>query len=248
MKDNSNNISEELLETIERYLNDSLSSIELKDFERLLDIDEDFKAQVDDVKTMLFGIETQSLKEQLDDFHKEMPQTDVQKKIVSQKVRFLNYSKIAAAAAIIIAVGSIWFFSGSPNEKLYTKHFKPDPGLPTTMSSTDNFDFYDAMVNYKHADYDLAIEKWRVLSESQPENDTLNYFIGAAYLANKDADKAIPFLERATASEDDFAFLNDAYYYLGLAYLKEGNIELAKEQLNLSNTDSAKEILSKLTD
>ena len=247
MKDNSN-ISEELLETIERYLNGTLSSHELKDFERLLDIDEDFKAQVEGVKTMLLGIEAQSLKEQLDDFHKEIPITEVQKKLKSQKVRFLNYSKIAAAAAIIIAIGSIWFFSSAPNQKLYAKHFKPDPGLPTTMSSTNNFDFYDAMVNYKHGDYDLAIEKWRLLNENQPDNDTLNYFIGAAYLANKNEAEAIPFLERATASEDDFVFLNDAYYYLGLAYLKKGNIELAKKQLDLSNTDSAKEILSELPD
>jgi len=244
LKEN-NDISQELLEIIERYINGSMTSQELKDFNQLLELDKDFKIKVEDIKTMLYGIETQALKEQLDTFHKDIPKTEV-KKSKYKKVRYLNLSKIAAAAAIIIAVGSIWFFSTPKNDKLYTNYFKPDPGLPTTMSSTDNFDFYDAMVNYKHGDYQIAIDKWKVLQERKPENDTLNYFLGVAHLANKSVSDAIPFLERSIEAEDSFVFLDDAYYYLGLAYLKEGNTELAKKNLSISNTKTSKEIISKL--
>ncbi|WP_203255832.1 tetratricopeptide repeat protein [Hyunsoonleella ulvae] len=244
MKKN-NNISEELLETIERYLNGTLSTLEREDFNRLLDLDEDFKAQVEDVRTMLFGIEAQSLKEQLNEFHEEIPQTKAEP-TPEQKVRFLRYSKIAAAAAIIIAVGSIWFFSGSPNETLYAKYFKPDPGLPTTMSSTNNFEFYDAMVSYKHGDYKIAIDKWNILNKQKPENDTLNYFLGVAHLAAKNAEEAIPYLERASEAKDGFEFLSDAYFYLGLAYIKEGNLELAKKNLGLSNSEISKTVLKEL--
>lgn len=247
MKD-SDNISEEVLETIERYLNGNLSSQELKDFNRLMNLDEDFRQQVEDVRTMLFGIEAQSLKEQLNEFHEELPKTKIVKRSPEERVRFLKYSRIAAAAALVIALGSIWFFSTPHNEKLYAKYFTPDPGLPTTMSTTNNFDFYDAMVNYKHGDYQDAIAKWKVLSEKKPENDTINYFLGVAYLANKNATEAIPFLENAAEAPDSFTFLNDTYYYLGLAYLKEGNIELAKKNLSLSENKNAKEIVLKLTD
>lgn len=243
----SNNISEELLETIEQYLSGDLKARELEDFERLMAIDEDFKAQVEDVRITFLGIEAQSLKEQLDDFHKDIPKPNAET-TTKQKVRFLNYSRIAAAAAIIIAVGSIWFFSGSPNEKLYSKYFVPDPGLPTTMGSTNEFEFYDGMVSYKYGDYDIAIEKWTFLSEKKADNDTLNYFLGVAHLANKNEINAIPYLERATDAEDNFIFLNDAYLYLGLAYIKTGNIELAKQNLSLSNTDKSKNILLKLND
>jgi tetratricopeptide (TPR) repeat protein len=243
---NNSDISQELLEIIENYINGTMNTRELNDFKQLLELDDEFKTKVEDIKTMLLGIENQSLKEQLDEFHKDLPKTKV-KKPKDKKVRYLYYSKFAAAAALIIAVGSIWFFSTPQNEKLYTKHFKPDPGLPTTMSSTDNFEFYDGMVSYKHGDYDIAIEKWKTLNETNPENDTLNYFLGVAFLANKNVPDAIPYLENAADAEDNFAFLNDAYYYLGLAYMKEGNIELAKKNLSLSETDTSKLIFSKLT-
>lgn len=246
MEDN-NNISQELLETIERYINGSMEQQELNDFNQLLELDDAFKAKVEDIKTMLLGIESQSLKEQLDDYHKEIPKTITQTPN-DNKVKLLNFNKIAVAAAIIIAVGSIWFFSTPRNEKLYAKYFKPDPGLPTTMSSTDNFDFYDAMVNYKHGDYKMAINKWQILLEKEPENDTLNYFLGVAHLADKDVIDAIPYLERTVKSKDSFALINDAHYYLGLAYLKKGNIGLAKKYFSLSKTDVARELISKLTD
>lgn len=238
-------ISKELLETIERYLNGKLSSQELRDFERLLDLDEEFRVQVDDVRTMLLGVEAQSLKEQLDEFHQEIP---ISKKTITpqQKTRFLRYSQFAAAAAILIAVGGFWFFSTSNNERLYSKYFEPDPGLPTTMSSTNNYDFYDGMVKYKYGNYDLAISKWKALIAQTPENDTLNYFLGVAKMVNKNTAEAIPFLEHAIEAPDDFVFLNEAYYYLGLAYLKEGNIELAKKNFSLSKIKEARELFTKL--
>ena len=245
MKDNSN-ISQELFEAIERYINGTMEPDELKDFNDYLKIDPEFVAQVEDMKAMLLGIETQSLKEQLNTFHEEITKEKTLK-VTSKKVHHLFFSKIAAAAAIIIAIGSIWFFSGSANQKIYTTYFKPDPGLATTMSSTDNFEFYEAMVYYKHKNYNLAIKKWQVLSNKKPDNDTLNYFLGVAYMANKNIEKAIPFLEKTIeTTNSNFSLLNDAYYYLGLAYLKEGNINLAKKYLSLSNTSNSKDIISEL--
>lgn len=245
MKDNSK-ISKELLEIIERYINGSMTSQELKDFNQLLELDNEFKVKVEDVKTMLTGIETQALKEKLNEFHKEIPKTIIEN-TPNTKVRFLSFSKMSIAAALIIAIGSIWFFSTPKNEKIYANFFKLDPGLPTTMSTTNNFAFYDAMVNYKHGDYTIAIDKWSVLQEKKPGNDTLNYFLGVAYLANKNVTDAIPFLERSIEAKDDFVFLDDAYLYLGLAYLNEGNMELAKKYLTTSETNTAKQIISELS-
>lgn len=206
----------------------------------------EFKTQVEDIKTLLLGIETQSLKEQLNEFHKEVQDTEVQKN-ESPKVRFLNFRKIAAAAVLVIAIGSFWFFNQNTNEKLFTKYFTPDPGLPTTMSRTSNYEFYDAMVNYKQGDYKTAINKWETLLKNKPQNDTLNYFLGVAHLSNKDENSAIKYLDIVTKNSNT-NFKNDAYYYLGLAYLKADNVELAKNNLNFSTIDNSKKILSNLND
>jgi hypothetical protein len=183
LKTNSN-ISQELLESVERYFNNTMPADERKTFEAQLQSDTDFKAQVADIKTLLLGIETQALKEQLDIFHNELPKTSTIIK-PEPKVHFLNLKKIAIAAILIVSLGAFWWFSGSTNSKLYANYFTPDPGLPTTMGTTDNYAFFDAMVNYKQGDYKTAISKWKKLELNEPKNDTINYFLGVAYLADK---------------------------------------------------------------
>ncbi|WP_298498704.1 hypothetical protein [uncultured Algibacter sp.] len=244
MKDN-NKISQELLEIIERYINGSMPPQELKDFNQLLELDNDFKTKVEDVKIMLSGIETQSLKEKHDELHQDNYKTS-EKKSSTNKIRFLYYRKIAIAAAIIFAIGSIWFFATSKNDKLFTKYFKPDPGITTTAKNPNNLEFYDAMENYKHGNFIQAINKWRIIQERKPNNDTLNYFIGVAYLSDNNIIDAIPFLERSIEADDSFIFLDEAYLYLGLAYLKEGNLELAKKHLSTSETSKARKLISEL--
>lgn len=243
MKDNSN-ITQELLETIERYYNDSMSKEERIEFESKLQQDATFKSQVEDIKALMAGIETQSLKEKLDEFHKEIPfQMEVERP--SSKVRFLHYRNIAAAVIIIFGLGSFWFFNGSSNERLYNSYFSPDPGLPTTMSNSENFVFFDAMVNYKQGDYQTAINKWEQLHQKEPKNDTLNYFLGVANLAESNTDEAIMFLNE-TASIQESVFHNDANYYLGLAYLKKSDKKNALKFLKLSSTENSKKLMEKL--
>ena len=241
------NITQEEFEHIEKYLNGNLEVSELKIFEDKLKTDANLRIKVEEIKTILTGIETQALKEQLNVFHEEINESTTNPKTDDTKVYSLNWKKLLVAAALVIAAGSIWFLNGNSNEQLYAEYFSPDPGLPTTMSSTDNYEFYDAMVNYKQGDYKTAISKWEMLHKSEPSNDTLNYFIGVAHLANKEEKIAISFLEDATKNSD-FALTNDAYYYLGLAYLKADKVNDAKESLKKSNLDNSKALLSELND
>src|SRR5690606_7495717 len=129
----------------------------------------------------------------------------------------------AAAAIIVIACASLWWFSGSSEERLYDHYFFPDPGLPTTMGSAENFEFFDAMVDYKLGHYEIAISKWKKLEAKAPENDTIHYFLGAAYLAQEDAATSIHHFEKTLQTENS-AFKKDAYYYLGMAHLKQKHI------------------------
>ncbi len=243
LKDNTN-ITPELLEAVERYYNGTMALQKRTLFKEQLHKDGDFKILVEDIRTTLLGIEGQALKERLEAFHEEISKHNP---VVAStpKVRFLSFSKIAIAAGIILVLGMLWFLSGSTNDRLFAKYFRPDPGLPTTMSSSDNFAFYDAMVNYKQGDYATAISKWEKLEQKAPENDTLNYFLGVAYLAQKNAEKAVPYLKK-TANNAESVFLQDAFYYMGLAYLKSDKLEEAKNAFQKSQSDKSQEILNRL--
>ena len=113
------------------------------------------------------------------------------------------------------------------------------------MSSSNNFPFYDAMVNYKQGEYAIAISKWEKIEQKSPDNDTINYFLGVAYLAHQNVEKAVPYLSK-TINNSNSVFLEDAYFYLGLAYLKSDKKEKAKQAFQKSKSEKSQEILKRL--
>ena len=113
------------------------------------------------------------------------------------------------------------------------------------MSTSTYYDFYDAMVNYKRGDYKTAISKWKKLEVNKSDNDTLTYFLGVAYLADKEVDLAIPYLTTASKSKES-VFYDDANYYLGLAYLKKENNAEAIHFLKRSSVDKSRKLLEEL--
>ncbi|MEM6515573.1 MAG: tetratricopeptide repeat protein [Bacteroidota bacterium] len=239
-----NNISQELLERVERYLNNELSKQELEEFESQMQTDANFRIKVEDINSLLLGIQNQSLKEELDKFHKDIPEG---------KVRPLNaqgysqWRKFAAAAVILLAVTGFWWFSTPTHERLYDDYFIADPGLPTVMGDNDaeTYDFYHGMVDYKQGNYDKAIAAWEALKTTQKQNDTLDYFLGVAHLAKGNTANAIDFLN-TVCEKEGFVLSEDCDYYLGLAYLKQGNIERAKTSLEKSDSEKAIALLSEL--
>ncbi|WP_273568025.1 tetratricopeptide repeat protein [Maribacter halichondriae] len=214
---------------------------------RLADND-DLSKSFEEFKALFETVEEAALCEKLEDFHSsviEQKEETPTKTLNISKFRF-NY-RIAASVTILLAIGGFWFFnSQNSNEKLFNEYYSPDPGLPTVMGANDNYAFYEAMVDYKQGNYDIAIAKWEKLLVSKPENDTLNYFLGSAYLAIEEPTRAVSFLEKAIQAKSS-SFRNEAHYYVGLIYLKSGKQQKAVEALNSSELQKAAELHQKLT-
>lgn len=243
---NNWNISEEEFEHIEKYHLGSLTAEETLRFEKEMDTSVEFAQKAKEVGHLIKGIETATLQGTLNTFHEsfETVQTVDREKNDKSNRAASRIPIYAIAAVLIVVFGLLWFFnSDTPSEKLFAKHFIPDPGLPTNMGEVDNFKFYDGMVSYKQDDYETALKKWNPLLNERPENDTLNYFIGVAYLANGDEEEAILQLKKLITSKPQ-SFKNEASYYLGLAYLKVENLEEAKKYLIFSDTERAQQVLS----
>lgn len=245
-----NNISQEQLERIERYLAHSLSPEEHQKFESEIQNDPNLKQQVEEVQNLILGIESASLKQELDAFHEDMvPVRSLDHSGEQNTLKLKRFRKIiryVAAAVVVMGFAGYLLINSNPtSEKLFAKHFVPDPGLPTTMSTSDDFEFYDAMVNYKRQEYELAIDKWEALYQANRKSDTLSYFLGVAHLANGNEKDAIDYLESLSGVAQN-SFEIETNYYLGLAHLKAGNVEEAKKYLTFSETERAYKVLSDL--
>ncbi len=130
-------------------------------------------------------------------------------------------------------------------EKLFSAYYKPDPGLISAMSTTDNYTFDRAMIDYKTGSYDSAIKAWETLLAAKPDNDTLNYFIGSAWLAKEDGEQAIPYFKKVIVLPGSY-FKHDAYWYTGLALLKQKKVKEAVSFIRQSAHEQKDALLLKL--
>jgi cytochrome c-type biogenesis protein CcmH/NrfG len=235
------NISEETFDRIDRFLNDELSDAEKEQFLDELSRDEGLRIRLEEMNALRNAVEASVLKQKMDDYHSVF---DKEPKKLQPKGFSFQWHHLLAAAIFIVAVGSYWLTAGN-EERLFDAYFTPDPGLATPMSTNNNYEFYRGMVSYKQGHYNEAIERWELLLDSKPESDTLNYFVGVAYLADKDESKAIDYL-KMVADKDDFVFNNEAAFYLALAYLKANDKDKAVGWLKKSGNKHSEEILNQI--
>lgn len=241
----SYDISPEEFEQIEQFLNNEMPSAQAAAFTERLQSDLVLQQKLEEVKLLTLGINEAVLKNKLDNYHEAVTSTTSLKK--TGRVISIGKRLLAAASVLAIVGLSVWWFLLKENkyEQVYSNYYKPDPGLITAMGPSDNYTFEKAMVDYKNGEYDKAIEAWSSLVKDQPANDTLNYFLGVAYQANKNNKEAINFLEKAVVNKSS-AFYKDACWYLGLAYLKDENTEKAREYIQLSGHPESINVLHAL--
>ena len=232
-------------ERIEAYLLGEMTAEEQIIFEQELEQNPTLKTETEELKTLIESVETSSIKELLNDFHKEIENQKVAENPYKKILHFSSW-KWVAAACILLLVGAFWFFKDfTAQNNLYKKYYEQDPGLPTVMGETDNYKFYEGMVDYKQGNFDNALENWTELLEKKPTNDTLNYFAAMAYLGKNELEKAENYLiETQKISTSNFK--NDAAFYLALIYLNQNKTEKAKEILQNSSHPKVREILSEL--
>ena len=239
-------ISQEQQELFEKYLMEEMPVEEQLSFKARLADDENLQKVFEEFKALFDTVEEAGLREKMQEFHKTFESNNIKDQSPERLFPFKFSYRIAASIAILFALGSFWFFNKpSSHENLYNKYYTQDPGLPTVMGSNDNYDFFEAMVDYKQGNYDVAISKWEKLLANKPENDTLNYFIGVSLLAIGDYEQSITHLQMSTKSKESI-FKNEMYLFLGMAYLKGGNTVLAKKYFVLSNHEKANELLVEL--
>jgi tetratricopeptide (TPR) repeat protein len=208
-------LSEKDFDRIEAYLLGRMSDAEREAFEAELENNKALKEAVDRERDLIDAVAVEGLNRDLDRIHDELYAAEEKK---SRKSLFIS---IAASVAVIIGF-SLWYLGGDNLSDAETLAFNyTEPGLPVPMSASDSYDFYDAMVDYKSEEYDVAISKWEKLLETEPSNDTLLYFIGASHFNLKSYDKAEEYLTAVSESQES-AFAYKAEYMIFLSAFQQG--------------------------
>ena len=244
---NGDNYSQQDFERIEKYLLGEMGPEERAGFEQELSNNADLQAALEQTRLLVRGIEYAGMKGMMDDFHNMIPDNAHENRYIQTTFKTMRNKMmpylIAASVLLLVVLGVWWLTNLQPaHEKLFARHYQPDPGLITPMSSGENYLFYAGMVEYRLGNYDNAIDKWSQVLNQKPLNDTLSYFLGVAFLSVNDLSSATAMLNDAVAHTQS-VFIDDAWYYLGLAHLKKGNWEKALAALKESRHENAEKVI-----
>lgn len=205
-------------ERVERYLMNDMGVEEEQDFLSDLEKDENLRKELEDQREMQLVIELGGMRETMDEIHENIADS-------SNAPSRNNWFAVAAGLAILVSVG-IWAINqGSQTENLFAEYATTDPGVPVPMSATNNYTFYDGMVDYKEAHYKDALSKWDSLLTENPENDTLNFYHGATLFNMENYREAIPYFDVAEANSTS-TIRDKAQWYRVLIGLKLDDKEL----------------------
>jgi tetratricopeptide (TPR) repeat protein len=229
-------------ELIEAWLEGNLTDEQAQAFQEFEKNNPYWNLKVQEVQSLQENLESYLIRSELDEIHQE----NISKH--SSRLRPIPAWMWAVAASLALVLVSWWGFQElfqESHERLFQTYYEADPGLITAMSGTDSYEFERGMVDYKEGKYQEALGFWEPLLDQNPEKDTLLYFLGIANLELGQYALSEDFLIKV-ASADQSEFQDDALWYLGLIYLKTGEIEKAKQQLTSTTRPEAQSILEKL--
>lgn len=210
---------------IERYLLEKMTADERTSFEERLQNEPELRNEKDSMAELILGVESFGLKQSLKG--RKIGDSSEGKVVGIKPKSTFSIRKLAVAASIAAIFFCGWWFlqpNVSSDDQLLAKAFVTDPGLPTRMSETSNYDFYDAMVEYKMENYAKAIDLWTT-SRSNIGVDTLNYYLGMAHLNQGNYTLAAIELQKVKAES---ALSSKAQWYQLSILIKEKNYVEAK--------------------
>ncbi len=198
-------VKQEDFELLEAYLLHRLERKESVALENRLKSNPELAAACNELEAQIQAIGYARLKEKLAGYeikvnHHETVFDLPQRTDTTRKTQRLGL-RITTIAASVALIGLVLFFlvkTFSDRGPDLNEIFYQDPGLPTVMSGTDRYQFYDAMVDYKTGKYEVAIDKWSDVRDVG--KDTIDYYTGMALIGMDMISKALDRLELVPAS------------------------------------------------
>ena len=215
---------------IESYLNGSLTSPQQVQIEKLQAEDPSFMKELEEHKALweaLGSSETNAFRQVVREvigLHSSKPK---------KPSLFRQYRVLIASLAAALVIAAAWFFMPSSHieEKLFTQYFKPpeassifrNAAPPTADPAILVQKEMDSL--YRQGDYQQVIGLLLDYGSRFPEIQSSDYYygLGLMYLVANQPEEAL----KALASVKT-GYPYDKPWYMGLAYLKAGNLQAGK--------------------
>jgi len=222
---------------IEKYLYKELSKAEIKEFEQRLDSDAEFADEVQ-LRSVIFAKTKSDFKQQLKATHQKSKVNPASNR--TAKLTSLHYIKRIAAVLILgVLVFVLSRYIGSPETtNLVDNHIAQTHDAPITLKgeNDDAAAWKAAKDAYKKGDYEAAIREIEKIKSPETEQQ---FYLGLAYLYNKNYDKSIAQFE-SIIQQNDANYSPTSKWYISLAYLKNNQPEQAKKYLQQIPEDAWK--------
>lgn len=217
------------IDLIEHYLDGSLSDTDRLAFEERLKLEDELRAQVEEMKVIREGIVRASRKEVLKSL-KELEATlpEVEAPIIP--LWRTTWLQVAAGISLLaLCVYLLWPRTQEPAQ-LFAEYFEPYPNIimPTVRGVVENDSTVKAQA-YRAYDQQNYAEAIRLFEAVQQKDEGVLLYLGNSYLANGQPEKALPLFEKVLNNYD--VFDEQAEWYVAVSYLKLEEREKAREAL-----------------
>jgi len=220
-------ITEKDLQLIEDFLNEDLSSADMKRVKKRLDSDPQFKAHVQIVRDLpkAIAIDTKGFKEDLDKIMQ--PSKSKPARVRRLPLRGLI---LAAAATIAVILAVNFLMEDSSPSQLYATHFTLPP---ENISVRDNRSIEESLTTaleaYSDHDHEVATENFGRYLADHPDEEAVLFFYSLSLMAKGDYQTAEGHLRKVEQEEGTYS--TSAKWYLGLVYLKLEKLDTASEYI-----------------
>ncbi len=174
----------------------------------------------DDIDAMLANQEILDFRQQLGHIYQQDAKK-LNRPYILPTYRKRWYAAAAALAVVMLVVGAMHFLLPDKysSDKLFSMYYNPEK--VTTISRSGNNQLLSALVEYQQRDFEKAAILFDEILASDPSNMTIRFYSGIAAIETEQPQKAISaFL--FIIEHNDNLFVEQARWFLGLTYLKEG--------------------------
>jgi tetratricopeptide (TPR) repeat protein len=243
---------------VDRYLDGVMAADEKIWFEKELECNDDLQSEVSFQKKMLDVLsdkEALDLNFQLEEIHAQTYKPWGRSISMPERSKRTIYilGSMAATIAILMVVWLNLTKNNISSSELYAEYYQPaeiNMSFRTAEDIVDS-DLRSAMLFYENKDYSNAIALFEKILSTDESRIGLNLYSGISYMelshyaeANENFKKIID--HKANA------FIESAQWYLGLCYLKTGEVDKADEIFRAISTSEgyykkeAKKVLKKI--